>query len=105
MKNSVNKLKKVYNENKLKKVGDECTCPSCCSIFIKQYYQQVFCKTNSGTVCKDNYWNNVTPTKRNNVQRISPANARYYSNVIEPFKESYHPDYDDDQSWDAHKLD
>lgn len=31
------------------------------------------------SVCKDKYWNTVTPTKRNNTTRISPANAAYKS--------------------------
>ena len=46
------------------------------------------------------YWNNVTPTKRNNTTRISPANEQYYREVIEP---SMYEDFDDDQGWDAHK--
>lgn len=30
-----------------------------------------------GTVCKDRYWNTVTPEKFNNTTRISPANNAY----------------------------
>lgn len=58
-------------------VGTECKCPSCRTMFTKTNYQQAFCKTKGGTVCKDNYWNNVTPSKRNNKTRISPASAAY----------------------------
>jgi hypothetical protein len=71
------KLKARYKLNKAAKVGDECTCPSCGTKFIKSCYQQAFCKSKSGTQCKDKYWNTVTPSKRNNTTRISPASARW----------------------------
>jgi hypothetical protein len=61
--------------NKDAKIGDECVCPTCGSKFIKETYQQVFCKTKEGTICKDGYWNFVDESKRNNRTRISPANA------------------------------
>ena len=70
-------LKKLYTLAKAAKVGDTVTCPSCGAIFTKTNYQQAFCKTLRKTECKDYYWNNVTPTKRNNTTRISPANAAY----------------------------
>ena len=84
----------LYLENKQKKVGNNCICPSCLTSFIKGSYQQVFCKTKVGTYCKDQYWNKVDPKKRNNTTRISPASARWLLNRL---------DYDDDQGWDAHK--
>ena len=93
-------MKDRYRSNKNAKTGETCICPSCGQVFVKASYQQVFCKTKTGTKCKDRYWNNVTPTKRNNTTRISPANARYYAEVIEPRQRE---NYDDDQSWDAHK--
>jgi hypothetical protein len=71
------KMKSRYELNKASKVGDECICPSCGSVFIKTNYQQAFCKTQVGTICKDKYWNTVTPSKRNNTTRISPASARW----------------------------
>lgn len=71
------KLKARYKLNKDAKVGTECICPSCGEKFIKQSYQQAFCKTKSGTYCKDKYWNTVTPTKKNNTTRISPASERF----------------------------
>jgi len=74
------KLKQRYELVKKTKVGDECICPSCGTKFIKSSYQQVFCKTKGGTVCKDKYWNTVTPTKRNNTTRISPASRRWLDN-------------------------
>lgn len=80
----------IYYKNKNSKVGTECICPSCGTKFIKEHYQQVFCKSKGGTICKDKYWNTVTPKKRCNTTRISPANARYYNNVILPNR-----DYDD----------
>lgn len=90
-----------YNLNKKKKVGDVCKCPSCGTEFTKTHYAQKFCKSKQGTVCKDYYWNFVTETKRNNTTRISPANARYYAEHIEPF--IIDDDFDDDPGWDAHK--
>ncbi len=73
-------LKSKYDKAKKAKVGEECICPSCGSTFIKTNYQQAFCKTKGGTVCKDKYWNTVIPTKRNNTSRISPASRRWLNN-------------------------
>jgi hypothetical protein len=94
------KIRDRYNVAKAKKVGELTLCPSCGTEFIKKTYQQIFCKTKIGTQCKDKYWNTVTPTKRNNTTRISPANARYYEEYIEPYRNS---NFDDDMGWDAHK--
>ena len=74
------KMKQKYAQAKAAKVGDVCTCPSCNTTFIKESYQQIFCKSKGGTVCKDKYWNTITPTKRNNTTRISPASAAYSNN-------------------------
>lgn len=71
------KIIDTYNQNKAAKVGTECKCPSCGTKFIKNNYQQAFCKSKQGTKCKDKYWNTVDPSKRNNTTRISPANARW----------------------------
>ena len=105
-------MKQRYALNKSAKVGEPCVCPSCGSNFIKDNYQQAFCKGKGGTVCKDKYWNTVTPSKRNNVTRISPANKRYYNDVILPQKarELGFPDVEAmrshvdefDGSWEAH---
>lgn len=95
-------LKALYLISKSAKVGEECKCPTCSTLFIKTNQQQAFCKSKSGTYCKDWYWNNVTQNKRNNITRISPANASYYHNVIEP-KQIEKEFYDDDQGWDSHK--
>ena len=93
-------IKSRYKLNKSAKVGEECICPSCGTKFIKTNYQQAFCKSKSGTICKDKYWNTVIPTKRCNTTRISPASAAYMAKnrVYEEYVE-----YDDDPSWDAHK--
>ena len=108
------KLTERYKINKEAKVGTECICPACNSKFIKTNYQQAFCKRLQGTQCKDKYWNTVTPTKRNNTTRISPANALYKATVILPQKAfefgfpnvtemlNYIPE--DDGSWDAHSC-
>ena len=75
------KIKTRYELNKNANVGDNCICPSCGTLFEKTNYQQAFCKTKNGTKCKDKYWNTVTPEKRNNTTRISPANARYMAKI------------------------
>ena len=75
------KLKKLYETAKSAKVGEECTCPSCGSKFIKDNYQQAFCKSKAKTKCKDKYWNTVTPEKRNNTTRISPRNKQYQGHL------------------------
>lgn len=77
MNKSIQSLKALYKTAKDSIVGSTCKCPSCGTLFVKQNYQQTFCKTKGGTVCKDNYWNNVTPCKRNNKTRISPASAAF----------------------------
>lgn len=71
------KIKARYKLNKESKVNDLCVCPSCGSEFVKTNYQQAFCKYKGGTICKDKYWNTVTPTKRKNTTRISPASKRW----------------------------
>jgi hypothetical protein len=79
----LSKLRERYKLAKDAKVGDEVCCPSCNTKFVKSNYQQAFCKARVGTKCKDFYWNNVTPEKRNNKTRISPASAEFmamYSN-------------------------
>ena len=53
------------------------------SEFLKTNYQQAFCKSRKGTKCKDKYWNTVTPEKRNNTTRISPASAAYMASKYE----------------------
>lgn len=82
-------LKSKYAIAKSAKVGEHCICPSCNTGFIKENYQQAFCKTKPGTQCKDYYWNNVTPEKRNNTTRISPA-SKIWSNKKR--KREYNPD-------------
>lgn len=74
------KMKERYELNKKANVFDKCICPSCGTKFIKSHYQQAFCKTKGKTVCKDKYWNTVTPTKRNNTTHISPASQRWLDN-------------------------
>lgn len=88
-------MKVNYKLNKEKKVGDRCICPSCNTQFVKGNYQQIFCKTKGGTICRDKYWNTVTPTKRNNTTRISSANRRWLENrdrmVSYRYYEDEHP--------------
>jgi len=74
---AVKNIKATYKTNKSAKVGETCYCPSCGQPFIKTSYQQAFCRTKAGTICKDKYWNTVIYNKRNNTTRISPASRRY----------------------------
>jgi len=76
-KQNIQYMKSVYESNKKASVGSVCQCPSCGTAFEKTNYQQAFCKTKNGSICKDKYWNNVDPRKRNNRTRISPASAAY----------------------------
>ena len=71
----------IRDQNKSAKVGSLCVCPSCKSKFIKESYQQCFCKLQVGTICKDNYWNNVTPSKRSNTTRgvQNKEREKYYN--------------------------
>jgi hypothetical protein len=100
---SIKSMKALYNSAKAAKVGDKVKCPSCGTDFEKTNYQQAFCKSKPGTECKDYYWNNVTPGKRNNTTRISPASARFMAKRDSERDERENDDLDDDQSWDAHK--
>ena len=94
------KIRDRYKLNKSAKVGTELICPSCGTSFIKTNYQQAFCKSKPKTKCKDYYWNNVTPTKRNNTTRISPASAAWLAeraeeredeNDVHSVYKSFHP--------------
>ena len=76
------KIRARYKTNKGAKVGDECICPSCGTKFVKENYQQAFCKSKGGTICKDKYWNTVTPEKRCNRTRISPASAAFMESEL-----------------------
>lgn len=86
------KVKQIYKLNKLAKVGEKLVCPACGNEFEKTNYQQAFCRTKPLTMCKDKYWNTVTPNKRCNTTRISPANAMYMKEQEER-RERY--DYDE----------
>ena len=93
---AVRNIRATYRQNKDAKVGDICYCPSCGQQFRKEHYQQAFCKTKSGTKCKDKYWNSVTPHKRNNTTRISPASAAFMARRAEEREErsiydDFHP--------------
>ncbi len=70
-------MKQLYQNSKSAKVGTICKCPSCGTKFVKTNYQQAFCKSKPGTVCKDKYWNTIIPEKRNNTTRISPASKAW----------------------------
>ena len=82
----MNKIKQLYQNAKSAKVNSTCKCPSCGTEFVKTNYQQAFCKSKNGTICKDKYWNTVTPEKRNNTTRISPASASFMATRYDHLK-------------------
>jgi hypothetical protein len=79
-------ITKRYTEAKEAKVGAFINCPSCNTLFEKKHYQQAFCQTKGKTVCKDKYWNTVTPEKRCNTTRISPASAKFMATRYDHLK-------------------
>lgn len=103
-KHPLSKLQTRYRFVESAKVGEDVECPSCRTIFTKKRSQQRFCTSKPGTQCKDYFWNHITPIKRNNTTRISPANDAYMrKHQIGKYKVEREVDFDDDQSWDAHK--
>lgn len=50
-------MKDRYLKNKMKKIGQSCTCPVCKSKFFKKTKAQAFCGSRYDTTCKDAYWN------------------------------------------------
>lgn len=92
------KKRERYKRNKVAKVGAKIVCPSCGTEFIKTQHQQAFCKSLGGTICKDKYWNTVTPEKRCNTTRISPANRAYQAR----WKDSHN---DDSPTYDGEEYD
>jgi len=87
-------MKKICKLNKTKKIGDMCVCPSCGNTFQKTTYHQIFCKTFGGTVCKDKYWNTITPEKRNNTTRGYRNRSKVYYD-IHPFSSEGLGQWDD----------
>ena len=96
---NIKHLKYSYKKAKDAKVGELVECPSCHTKFTKTNYQQAFCKSKQGTTCKDFFWNNVTPSKRNNTTRISPANKAFMK------ERELYPKWEGDleEGWDGHK--
>jgi len=77
MNRNIKSLKRRYQIAKRARVGEIIICPSCGTQFEKKNYQSAFCKIKGKNRCKDHYWNNVDPNKRNNTTRISPASASW----------------------------
>lgn len=49
--------RRYYHIAKASKVGSTCICAGCGRPFIKNRYNQVFCRELGKTVCKDRYHN------------------------------------------------
>lgn len=78
---SLKKLKLRYFLNKNADIGQVIKCPSCDATFIKEHYQQAFCKTKGKSICKDKYWNTVTPDKKNNRTRLSKKRKEFLKKI------------------------
>ncbi len=95
------KLIEARKKCEIAKIGEIICCPSCGTNFVKKTYHSVFCKSKKGTKCKDNFWNNVDPSKRCNTTRISLASAAWMAQREE--QREYFDDYDpgDSEYWDS----
>ena len=104
----MDQLIKNYNISKKAKIGSICICPSCGTQFIKSNYQQAFCKTKTGTICKDSYWNKVDIKKRCNTTRISPASNRWkclqYDRRLTAQENTAYDPHDDDHPFSSEAL-
>lgn len=88
-------MKQLYTIGKTASIGTVISCPGCGMTLVKKTKDHKY----HGSVCKDAYWNNVDPRKRNNTTRISPASARYMSD-----RRMHAADYDAwPEGWDEHK--
>lgn len=54
----------AYKTAKAAKVGTTIHCGCCGFQFIKKHYQQVFCSNKGTNNCKDHYWNEVVPERK-----------------------------------------
>lgn len=68
----------MYDINAMKKVGETCCCPSCGKEFVKNSYQQKFCK--SKVRCKSNckdFYHNFVSESRNKRTKTMQINKSY----------------------------
>ena len=114
------KMKQRYALANEAAVGSIINCPTCNTPHVKTTYNKVFCSNKTvgkKKGCKDKYWNTVTPEKRNNTTRISPASALFLSVRDTPIvfghgdsqreidrEDRLQLDLEDDGSWDAHQA-
>ena len=92
--------KKVYNTNKIAKVGEEIICPICGCKFVKKQYSQAFC---SGE-CKDKFWNDKKRGKRNayfreynrqhpeRIERVRPYDYDEYCHLCYTYEHPFSSD-------------
>ena len=106
-------MKEEYLQASVTPIGEMMTCPGCGTRIKKKTYQHKFC----GPKCKDLYWNNVDPRKKNRKHKKSHYNkynvgeksyANRLGNVI-ALDRGYpshtamvEADAMDDGSWDVH---
>lgn len=110
---TVTSMRKIYLQTADVRIGNEMTCPECGSIIRKKTYQHKFC----GKICKDRYWNNIDPRKKNWKHKRSHytkynVEAKSFANRLgDPLaKRRGYPSHAEmldslaleDGSWDAH---
>ena len=54
----------TYKTTKAAKVGTMVACGCCNAKFIKRSYQQAFCSNRGANNCKDRYWNEMDPERK-----------------------------------------
>lgn len=84
--------KKIYTQNKSKKVGETCICPICKKEFVKKHYAQAFCSND----CKVKFHNDKQVGKRNEYfRKYNMKHTERYTRVgidieFEKWKEKYY---------------
>jgi hypothetical protein len=53
-----------YKAAKAAKVGETVACGCCNKKFVKRSYQQAFCSNRGNNNCKDRYWNEAVPERK-----------------------------------------
>lgn len=95
--------KHIYNQNKIKKVGESCMCPICRKKFVKKHYAQAFCSND----CRVKFHNDKQVGKRNEYfRKYNMKHPERYARVgidieFEKWKAKYYEDcYDNMEDGD-----
>jgi hypothetical protein len=69
----VTKMRDRYKDNATSQIGTTIRCACCGKRILKSNYQTQFCRNKGSGNCKDQYWNNVSETRRRRAQAINFA--------------------------------